>query len=259
VWIGASVAGSNPKGGARFYGIGNELEILLSMEVLFGLAALLTLLPRRWAPPVFGVGCLIGAAIMGSGRLGADVGGVITLGAGGAAAVLASLDPRPRLRTIVLTILLVPVVGILALVALDLATSGGAHLTRTVIEGEGASGFLDVVERRSVLSWRGLGDTTVLVLCIVAVVGFAYGLRRRERLFAGVRDHPSFAAALWGGFAATVVGALGNDSGPVIFAGGFLMLALATGYVQTQQTVESTQQERPRAPERQVPSMGTAG
>jgi hypothetical protein len=38
-------------------------------------------------------------------------------------------------------------------------------------------------------------------------------------------------AGLWGGLAATVVGALGNDSGPLIFALGFLTLVFATGYV----------------------------
>jgi hypothetical protein len=37
-------------------------------------------------------------------------------------------------------------------------------------------------------------------------------------------------AGIWGGFAATVIGALSNDSGPVIFALGFLGLLFATGY-----------------------------
>jgi hypothetical protein len=231
LWIGASVAGSNPKGGARFYGIGNELEILLSMEVLFGLAAVLTLFPRRLAPPVFAVGCLAGAAIMGSGRLGADVGAVITLGAGAVGAVLASLDPRPRLRTIVLAFVLVPVAGILALVGLDLVTGGDAHLIRTVVQGDGPGSFVDVVERRTVISWRGLRDQTVLLICVLALAGFAWALWRRERIYAPLRDHPIFMAGIWGGFAATILGALGNDSGPVIFAGGFLTLLLATGYV----------------------------
>src|SRR3712207_8907678 len=43
------------------------------------------------------------------------------------------------------------------------------------------------------------------------------------------RGHPAFTAGLWGGLAATIVGALGNDPGPVIFAGGFLCLLFATG------------------------------
>jgi hypothetical protein len=225
-WIGASLAGPNPKGGARFFGIGNELEILLSMEVLLGLGAALGLVARRLQPRLFALGCLVAAVVIGSGRLGADVGGVITLGAGAAGAVLASLGRRPTRRGVVIA-LLVPVAAVLALIALDLITGGGAHLTRTVEHG----GLLDAIKRRSVISWRGFNDRSVLVICIAGVIGFAWALRRRTRLLAPLRDHPAFAAGMWGGFAATVVGALANDSGPVIFAGGFLMLLLATGYV----------------------------
>jgi hypothetical protein len=229
-WIGASLFGPNPEGGARFFGIGNELEILLSMEVLLGLGAALCLAPPRWVPRLFALGCLVAAAVIGAGRLGADVGGVITLGAGAAGAVLASLGHRPSRRALVLACL-VPVAAVGALIALDLVTGGGAHLTRTVVEGDGPSGLVDIVERRTVISWRGLSDVTVLVLCVLGVIGFTWAIRRRERVFAPLRGHPAFMAGLWGGLAATVVGALGNDSGPVIFAGGFLCLLLATGYV----------------------------
>jgi hypothetical protein len=230
-WIGASLAGPNPKGGARFFGIGNELEILLSMEVLLGLGAALELVRRReWVPRLFAAGCLVAAAILGSGRLGADVGGVITLGAGAAGAVLASLGGRPSRRAIVIACL-VPVLGVLALIGLDLVTGGGAHLTRTVVHGEGASGFFDIVKRRSVISWRGLSDTWILVICLVGIVCFVWGYRNRARVFAPLSGHPAFMAGIWGGLSATVIGALGNDSGPVIFALGFLILLFATGYV----------------------------
>src|SRR3954463_14431223 len=135
--IGASIAGPNPKGGSRFFGIGNELEIILSLEVLFGLGAALTRVPRRHVPRMFALGCLVAAGIIGSGRLGADVGGVITLGAGAAGAVLAALGGRLTKRRLLLAAL-VPVVAVLGLIALDLATSGGAHLTRTVVHGNGS-------------------------------------------------------------------------------------------------------------------------
>ena len=150
-WIGASVAGPNPKGGSRFFGIGNELEIMLSLEVLFGLGAALTVVPRRYAPRMFALGCLIAAGVIGSGRLGADVGGVITLGAGAAGAVLASIGGPLTRRRLVLAAL-VPVAALVALVGLDLATSGGAHLTRTVIHGNGASGLIDILHRRLAIS-----------------------------------------------------------------------------------------------------------
>jgi hypothetical protein len=131
----------------------------------------------------------------------------------------------------VLALVLVPIAGILGLVGLDLLTGGDAHLIRTVVQGDGPGSFADVVERRTVISWRGLRDQTVLVLCVLGLVGFAVALWRRDRIYAPLRDHPIFMAGIWGGFAATILGALGNDSGPVIFAGGFLTLLLATGYV----------------------------
>src|SRR4051794_13410457 len=40
--IGASLAGPNPVGGARFFGIGNELEAILAMELFLGMGAALT-------------------------------------------------------------------------------------------------------------------------------------------------------------------------------------------------------------------------
>jgi hypothetical protein len=68
-------------------------------------------------------------------------------------------------------------------------------------------------------------------VCVIGVVAFVYGIRHRERLFAPLSDHPAFMAGIWGSFFATVIGALSNDSGPVIFALGALGLLFATGYV----------------------------
>jgi hypothetical protein len=226
--IGASLAGPNPKGGARFFGIGNELEILLSLEVLFGLGALLALVPRRRLPWGFELGCLVAAVIIGSGRLGADVGGVITLGAGGAGAVLASLPERPTRRQWILAAL-VPALALGGLIALDLLTGGGAHLTRTV-EGEGPGGILDTIRRRLLISLNGLDGPWTIALVVLGILLFVWGVRNRRELYRPLRGQPAFMAGIWGAFAATVVGALSNDSGPVIFIVGTFGLLLATAY-----------------------------
>jgi hypothetical protein len=229
-WIGASIAGPNPKGGSRFFGIGNELEAILALEVLLGLGAALTRVKPRYVARMFAFGCLVAAAIIGSGRLGADVGGVITLGVGAAGAVLTAMGGRLTRRRL-LVAALVPVAAVLGLVALDLVTSGGAHLTRTVVHGNGPGELVDIIQRRLTISLNGFSNVTVAIICGVGVVASVVAIRRRERVYAPLRGHPAFMAGIWGGFSAIVAGALSNDSGPVIFALGFLILMFATGYV----------------------------
>jgi hypothetical protein len=228
--IGGSLAGPDPKAGSRFFGIGNELEIMLALEVLLGLGAALTVVPRRYAPRMFALGCLVAAAIIGSGRLGADVGGVITLGAGAAGAVLAAMGGRLTRRRLVLAAL-VPVAAVIGLVALDLATSGGAHLTRTVLHGNGPGEILDILRRRLTISFNGLSNLPVAITCALGIAGSVLAIRRRDRIYASLRDYPTFVAGMWGAFCATVIGALSNDSGPVMFALGSLGLLFATFYV----------------------------
>jgi hypothetical protein len=155
---------------------------------------------------------------------------VITLGAGAAGAVLAALGGRLTRRRVLLAAL-VPVAALIGLVALDLATSGGAHLTRTVVHGNGLGDLVDIAHRRLTISFNGLGNLPVALTCALGVVASALAIRRRERVYAPLRDQPAFMAGIWGAFAATVFGALSNDSGPVIFALGFLGLVFATAYV----------------------------
>jgi len=230
--IGLSIAGPNPKGGARFFGVGNELEIILSLTLLVGTGAALTLLPERSAPRLFGLAALVGAVILGAGRLGADVGGVITLGAGGAAAVVMSLPRGPTRKTIALAIL-VPILAVGALVLLDLAIGGGAHLTRTLSSSSGPGDFGKVIVRRWRLSAAGLtrGTTPFTVgLCIGLLI---YVAVRRKELLAPLsedRQRP-LRAAIVGSWFAIVIGALANDSGPMIVMIGTISLLLTLGYV----------------------------
>jgi hypothetical protein len=231
-WIGASLAGPNPKGGARFFGIGNELEIILSLEVLFGTGALLSVVDRRHARRGFIAATAIAALVIGAGRLGADVGGVVTLGAGGAGAVLALLGRRLTRRDVLIAAV-VPIAAVGALIGVDLITSGGAHLTRTVVHGNGVGDLLEIVKRRLIISASGLTRVWTAITCAIGVVLLYVGVRRRSAIFAPIKSKPAVMAAIWGGFAATIACTLANDSGPLIFEAGLLMLLLATGYARS--------------------------
>jgi hypothetical protein len=252
VLIGASMAGPNPAGGARFFGIGNELEVILSVSVLVGTGAALAWRecadapaaadrsagadrragadpasnPRRPAV-AFAVVAIIAAGIMGAGRLGADVGAVVTLGAGGAAAVVASLPGRPSLRAIALGIA-APVLAIGALILIDVVTAGGAHLTRSVLHAQSAGDIADLLRRRFTGSFSTLSNPAWAVAFGLALGAIAWLAARERRLLDGL-PRP-LGAGLIGAWFAVVIGTIANDSGPLILVIGAILLLLATGY-----------------------------
>jgi hypothetical protein len=225
-----SLAGPNPGFGARFYGIGNELEAILSAAILLGAGALLAGRRGRTVPIGFAVICAVAAVFIGAGRLGADVGGVITLGAGAAVAVLVSLPGGVSRRAVVVA-LLVPGLALAVLAAIDVVTGGDSHLTRSVLAADSPGELWDVVERRFDISWENLKQGTTPLSVALFAAALAYGVVRRRQLLAPLGGDRAFAAGIWGTLAATVVGALANDSGPTIFLIGAVALVLASAYV----------------------------
>jgi len=226
-----SLLGPNPRFGSRFYGIGNELEATLPVLLLIGLAALAGRAPKsRALAASFGLAMLALGAAIGAGRLGADVGGVITVGAGAAAAVLVLLPRRVTARAVVLA-LSVPVLALAALAAVDLATSGDAHFTNTVLRAEDGDALARTLARRYELAWQSL-NRGIMPLITLLAIGLAFlAWRRRHTLYAPVADRPAWGAALVGGLAGSLAGALTNDSGPVLLVIGVFVLLWATAYI----------------------------
>jgi len=229
-WTSLSLLGPNPAIGARFYGVGNELEILLVAMLLIGLAAgLPAATPARRAAAAFALGGLGLGIVLAAGRLGADVGGVVTAGVGATVAVLA-LRPGGLTRRRAAAVLLVPVLGLAALALLDTVTGGEDHFSRTVLQGGGGD-LADAVRRRTGLAVDTLAGGVMPVLVVLALLALALAARYRRRLLAPLPD--AWRAGLLGLLAASVAGTLANDSGPLFLVMGVGALAAALAYLRS--------------------------
>jgi hypothetical protein len=89
----------------------------------------------------------------------------------------------------------------------------------------------DVIARRYTLAFRVLSTGAMPFITMLALLAAAYAARYRERIYAPLRGSPAWRAALAGGLTSSVVGALFNDSGPVLLVFGVFLLACVTAYV----------------------------
>ncbi len=227
-----SLLGPDPILGARFYGIGNELKSGLAVLVAAAVAAALYPAVRgaRSALAMAGAGVPL-AGIEGSARIGAGVGGVILVSFGFAVATV-MLVPGALTRRRALIVLLTPVAGLVALAGIDLATAHGTgHFTGSVLHARSAGDVRDIIVRRYGAAWDELRNHVMPVATAVALLYAGIGLRRRASLLAPVAGDPAWLAALAGGLAAGLLGALVEDSGPVLLIVAVFALGCVTTYL----------------------------
>jgi hypothetical protein len=226
-----SLLGPNPGLGVRFYGIGNELESLLSVLVVGGIGAALAGFAPRLSPGrsavAFLVGGLVCAAIFASGKFGADVGAAIDFPMGVAVAALVVTGGRRRW---ILLVILIPLV-VLALLALaDLLTGANSHFTRSVLDAGGLHSLGDTAQRRLEQTARSFVRPVLLVALPVVAIGVLAAVLRRATLADWVRDAPAMRAALIGAVVATIVATLANDSGALLLEIGAAYLLVFLGW-----------------------------
>jgi hypothetical protein len=226
-----SALGPSVAFGGRFYGISNELEPLLPMLVLAGLAPLMAGRPpsRRNAVIYALAGVALGV-IVGWGRIGADVGGVLTVAGAFTVATLVMLPGGVTRRAVVIAAL-VPVAAIGALILLDLGLSGGDHLSRNLLRTENTRELWELVYRRYQLAAQSVIRGRTPAYFLGAALAAAFGWRNRGFLYANVSVDPAWRALLLGGLAAGLVGMLTNDSGPVLLINAVVALGAVTVYV----------------------------
>ena len=225
-----SVLGPNPGAGVRFYGIGNELEAIVTTLTLIGCGAWLEtrsgLDGRRAATWFVGV-AIVAAAAFAPGRFGADVGAAIVLGVGAATAAVIALGLERRRAILV-------VVGggaaaLVALLAVD-AALGGAHLSRSVLGAGEAGDVLDVFDRRVTLMVHTFTHPVYPELLAACGALLIAGAVRRRRVAGWFGDRWAARAGYLGAVAGVLLGTVANDSGSVLLVIGTIYLAVCAGF-----------------------------
>jgi len=227
-----SLLGPDPAGGARFHGIGNELKAPLAVLVLAAVAGALFRAThgRRAASAMACAGALL-ALVEGAARIGAGVGGVILVCFSFALAA-AMLLPGPVDRRRAAAVILSPVAGLVALAAVDLLSAHGTgHYSGSVLHASSAAEVRDLISRRLSASRQAL-ESGLMPLATLAALAFAcWALIRRRGLLAAVSCDPGWEAALVGAVAAGILGALVEDSGPLLLVTAMGALACVLAYV----------------------------
>ena len=208
-----SVLGPNPGYGVRFFGIGNELEAILTVLTLVGTGAWLAARDRVDARSVAfsfaGIAALATLAFA-PGRFGADVGAAIVLGVGAATAAAVSLRLRPAVALALIAG--AGVAGLAALLALD-AVLGGAHLSRSVLGAGEASDVIDVLDRRVTLMTDTFIHPVYPELLVIAALLLVAGAIRHRTVLGWFGERVAARAGFLGALAGILVGTVANDSG----------------------------------------------
>jgi hypothetical protein len=127
------------------------------------------------------------------------------------------LLPGAVTRKRALIVLISPVVGLVVLAAIDLTTAHGTgHYTGSVLHAHSASEIRDIIVRRYTAAYDELIHGGMPFATALALVLSALAVRHHRRLLAPVDCDPGWLAALAGGLTAGVIGALSEDSGPVL-------------------------------------------
>jgi hypothetical protein len=246
-----SLLGPNPIFGARFYGIGNELEALIAVMVPVGVGAALSAVRdtrkpgnEGWAAAAFlGVG-LLTAVVFAAGRFGADVGAAIVLPVGVTAAAAVLVGGSVRIRAAaggqnrhgwaVGAVIAAPILVFALIAAVDLVSGGNSHLTRSVLDAGGASDLADIAQRRLELSADDFAQAARNPLFWLLIAGVAACIAKRRRIDAWLRTAPPARAGFLGACAAVPVGVLVNDSGATFLVLGTLALGATLAFAWAQ-------------------------
>ena len=112
-----------------------------------------------------------------------------------------------------------------------LTAQGTGHFSGSILDARSTGDLRDVFVRRYTAAWHELRNHAMPAATALALACAVAGVRARARLLAPVAGEPAWQAALAGGLTAGVVGALTEDSGPVLLVVAMLALACVVTYL----------------------------
>jgi hypothetical protein len=125
-----------------------------------------------------------------------------------------------------------PIVGLVVLAALDLTTAhGSGHFTGSVLDARSTGDIRDIFVRRYGAAYDELKNHLMPLATALALVASVVAVRRREQVCTPVDSDPAWLAALAGGLTAGVIGALSEDSGPVLLVVAVFALGCVLSYL----------------------------
>jgi hypothetical protein len=261
-----SLLGPNPIFGARFYGIGNELEALFAVMVPMGVGAGLSAWGETGktgseseAVAVFlGIG-LLAALVFAAGPFGADVGAAIVLPVGAVVAAglvpggSVGIDGRHTTTNLhgraVTAVIAAPILVVAVVALIDLISGGNSHLTRSVLDAGGASDLADVAQRRLELSAHDFAQAAGNPLFWLVIAGVSVSLAKWRRIDAWLRPAPLARAGFLGACAAVAIGVFVNDSGATFLVLGSLALGATLAFAWAQAPMGSVETRVMRKPQ----------
>ena len=193
-------------------------------------AALAGWAPRasgRGAAVAFAITAVLAVAAFAPGSFGADVGAAIGIPIGAAVAIGICLGVR---RTGWVWVIVAPLAAVAALIAIDLATGGNAHLTRSVLDAGGLGNLGDVFQRRlqlSAHSFARYAGSFIFWIVIGADRRRAHPVAANRGVVRRAPDAPGRASSE--PLAATLAGTLANDSGALLLMIGAVLCAATVG------------------------------
>ena len=152
------------------------------------------------------------------------------IGAGATAGAAIRMLPGGLTRKRLAILIAAPVIGLLILALLDLATAGGqGHYSHNVLALTSWDTGSEIVTRRSTLAWQQLKNGNMPAITALCLMAATWAIKNRDMFQPW--DGPIWPAVLMGGLIGGLIGSVTEDSGPLLIVVATIALVGVCSYL----------------------------